>query len=196
MQHTLPKLTTALALTLLALSANAVDNDGGSATVIVEATNLTDTDFDGLTDAVEALLGTNPNKTDSDNDGIDDGFETIFGMNPTNNLDSTHDFDNDSLDNKAEYAAGSDPFLADTDNDGWFDNFEVAYDSDPADASDKPVPSRPEDVDADGRMSAIDLQHTINAALGATTGVPTNVNQVGNTDAIDIQLVVNAALGL
>jgi uncharacterized membrane protein YgcG len=41
-----------------------------------------DTDGDGLSDSLEASLGTNPNGSDSDNDGIDDGQEISDGSNP------------------------------------------------------------------------------------------------------------------
>ena len=34
-----------------------------------------DTDNDGLTDAEEGLVGTNPGKSDSDSDGVSDGDE-------------------------------------------------------------------------------------------------------------------------
>ena len=188
--------TTALAAMLISTSAAAVDGDGGSAEVIVEAANTVDSDLDGLSDAVEALLGSSAKKMDTDNDGIDDGYEVAYGLNPSRRTDANEDFDGDNLNNKQEYAAGSNPFAMDSDNDGWHDDVEVARATNPSNPADKPAPSRNEDVDADGRVSAIDLQHTINAALGFQTSVPTNVNQVGNTDAIDIQLVILAALGL
>jgi hypothetical protein len=41
-----------------------------------------DTDNDGLTDAQEAELGTDPNKPDTDNDTLQDGEEVIRGGNP------------------------------------------------------------------------------------------------------------------
>jgi cell wall-associated NlpC family hydrolase len=42
----------------------------------------TDTDGDGLSDAVERQLGTNVNKADSDGDGLSDGFEVAVGNHP------------------------------------------------------------------------------------------------------------------
>ncbi len=42
-----------------------------------------DTDGDGLSDALEALLGTNPNQSDSDGDGASDAAEQIAGTDPT-----------------------------------------------------------------------------------------------------------------
>jgi hypothetical protein len=44
---------------------------------------LLDTDEDGLTDLVEATLGTDPNLPDSDGDGVSDGAEVAAGTDPT-----------------------------------------------------------------------------------------------------------------
>jgi hypothetical protein len=41
-----------------------------------------DSDGDGLTDAQEALFGTNPFDLDSDGDGISDGLEFAMGSDP------------------------------------------------------------------------------------------------------------------
>ncbi|MEV5000491.1 Stk1 family PASTA domain-containing Ser/Thr kinase [Nocardioides sp. LML1-1-1.1] len=46
-----------------------------------------DTDGDGLSDAQEAQLGTDPNNPDSDGDGISDGQEVTAGTDPKNPLD-------------------------------------------------------------------------------------------------------------
>ncbi|MCB9778887.1 MAG: redoxin domain-containing protein, partial [Alphaproteobacteria bacterium] len=43
-----------------------------------------DADGDGLTDAEEADLGTDPGDPDSDGDGVDDGDEVAAGTSPTN----------------------------------------------------------------------------------------------------------------
>ncbi|MCX6786124.1 MAG: trypsin-like peptidase domain-containing protein [Candidatus Komeilibacteria bacterium] len=50
----------------------------------VGLSNLTgaDSDNDGLTDALEGALGTDPNKADSDNDGFNDKDEIQRGFNP------------------------------------------------------------------------------------------------------------------
>ncbi|MEI7850783.1 MAG: hypothetical protein WCH86_03040 [Kiritimatiellales bacterium] len=58
----------------------------------------TDSDNDGLSDAKEASLGTDPNKADSDGDGMSDGDEIAYGTNP---LDSTSAF---TLEMKSEPA--------------------------------------------------------------------------------------------
>ena len=66
---------------------------------------LIDRDGDGLTDAVEAGLGTDPLDADSDDDGLSDGAEV--NNHATDPLDP--DSDGDGLDDGTEVAAGSDP---------------------------------------------------------------------------------------
>ncbi len=70
-----------------------------------------DTDGDGLSDAAEMVLGTNPYMRDTDGDGIDD---------------------------KDELELGTDPTLKDTDGDGYEDGEEYYNNYDPTDANDKP----------------------------------------------------------
>ncbi len=49
-----------------------------------------DSDHDGLTDAMEALYGTDPNNPDSDGDGVNDGIEVTFGFDPLDITDTPH----------------------------------------------------------------------------------------------------------
>ena len=104
-----------------------------------------DTDADGLTDAEEATLGTDPNNADSDGDGLLDGEEVANGTDPTDASsgpavvdadgdgltsdvdpdDSNADIDNDGLLDGEEVELGTDPLLADTDNDGLSDSAEL-----------------------------------------------------------------------
>ena len=69
-------------------------------------TGGTDTDADGVTDAEEATLGTNPNDADSDDDGLKDGEEPNRGI----------DTDQDGLINALD---------PDSDDDGLFDGTEA-----------------------------------------------------------------------
>lgn len=69
-----------------------------------------DSDGDGLTNAQESALGTNPNNPDTDGDGLMDGAEV-----------NTH---------------GTNPLLADTDGDGLTDGQEISYGTNPG-VSDK-----------------------------------------------------------
>lgn len=82
-----------------------------------------DSDQDGVSDAQEASLGTDPANADTDADGLFDG---------------------------AEVTAGTDPTLSDSDGDGFGDNAEVTNGTDPNDAAS--VPSGEPTVDTDGDM--------------------------------------------
>ena len=53
-----------------------------AACVVTPEEDTTDTDGDGLTDAEEEVLGTDPNVADTDGDGFDDGVEVNQGTNP------------------------------------------------------------------------------------------------------------------
>ncbi len=68
-----------------------------------------DTDGDGLPDAVEKLIGTDPLDADSDDDGVPDGKE----------IDPGKDSDGDGLINALD---------PDSDNDGLFDGTEMGFD--------------------------------------------------------------------
>jgi hypothetical protein len=79
----------------------------GAATSTASTTplSLTDADSDGLTDAEEALLGTNPLLADTDNDALGDYEEVnIYKTNPLN-----PDTDGDTYLDGAEVKAGFDP---------------------------------------------------------------------------------------
>lgn len=81
-----------------------------------------DTDRDGLTNAEEAELGTDPNNPDTDSDTLNDGDEVkIFNTNP---LD--RDSDNDELDDALEISTCSNESNPDSDGDGQPDGFDPA----------------------------------------------------------------------
>lgn len=84
-----------------------------------------DSDGDGLTDAHEVALGTDPHNTDSDGDGLPDGWEAAHGTNPLVG-DAGDDPDYDGLTNAQEYAAGTHPNSSDTDGEGIPDNADSA----------------------------------------------------------------------
>lgn len=133
-----------------------------------------DDDGDGLTNAEEAALGTDPNNPDTDDDGISDGDEVnVYGTDPLN-LDSDGDIlydggelvygtgllnpdtDGDGLlDGEEVYFYGTDPLNPDTDGDGVPDGVEVRNGTDPlrppapaptaVPAQPAPPPSAPEE---------------------------------------------------
>ncbi len=67
-----------------ALAAGAIENEYNQDAVSFSRppTGNIDTDGDGLTDAEEAVLGTNPNVADTDQDGQPDGAEVDAGTDP------------------------------------------------------------------------------------------------------------------
>lgn len=80
--------------------------------------NSPDTDGDGLTDTIEARLGTDANEVDSDHDGVSDAYEIA-----TLHTDATRaDTDYDGLSDSIELALGLDPNQRDTDSDGKVDS--------------------------------------------------------------------------
>lgn len=112
-----------------------------------------DRDHDGLSDALERNLGTDPDNPDSDGDGLSDGFEVRQGFDPLLGGDGTGDPDGDGLDNLAEQAAGTDARNPDTDRDGLDDGQEVlTWHTDPRD------PDTDRDRLSDG--AEVGVQHT------------------------------------
>ncbi len=87
--------------------------------------SLDDNDDDGLTNAVEASLGTDPNVADTDGDGLSDGDE--FLTHGTMPLDD--DSDDDGLLDGNEIADGTLPLESDTDTDGVQDGTELGLDA-------------------------------------------------------------------
>ena len=68
-----------------------------------------DADGDGLTDAEENELGTDPTEADTDGDGLADGEEGDLGTDPTN-----ADSDGDGYSDSEELAEGTDPVDGDS----------------------------------------------------------------------------------
>jgi hypothetical protein len=119
-----------------------------------------DDDNDGLTDAEEQSLGTDPLDPDTDDDGLTDLEEQGLGTDP---LDT--DTDDDGLSDFDElFLRGTDPLDPDTDDDGASDGVDNC-----------PVTPNPDqhDPDGDGRGDACELRvsvETLDAGGGATTG--------------------------
>lgn len=90
-----------------------------------ECASESDQDGDGLSDAQEALLGTDPLIADTDAGGIDDGSEVAQGTDPLDPADDEIDTDGDGLSDAREAQLGTDPALVDTDGDKLNDGLEV-----------------------------------------------------------------------
>ena len=140
-----PTLTPAALRSLMKAHGPLVTNPGNSLSfrrtdVAGALATLIDRDGDGLTDAVETGLGTNPIDPDSDDDGLSDGAEVnTHGTNPL-----VADSDGDGLSDGAEVNThATNPLDADSDDDGFRDGVEVAAGSDPNDPTSFPaaVPS-------------------------------------------------------
>lgn len=113
-----------------------IRNLGSEPTVFgFNLTHLSDCDGDALSDAYEAILGTNPYSVDSDDDGLTDNLELEIGSDPL-----SQDTDNDGALDGMEYAIGSSLALNDTDQDGLLDGLELELGTNPLLA----------DTDADG----------------------------------------------
>lgn len=116
-----------------------------------------DRDQDGLPDAVELQLGSDPSNPFSQNDGVKDGFrdfdrdnlpnsgELLFGLDPRNAhtlnpniLDGDLDPDGDVLPHWREFQVGTLPNVADSDGDRWNDEAELSAGSDPLSARSVP----------------------------------------------------------
>lgn len=92
-----------------------------------------DSDEDGLTDAYEIEIGTDPFNPDTDGDGLTDYEEDLLGTDP---LDP--DTDDDGLTDWEEEILDTDPLDPDTDDDGVGDADEYEHDTDPLDPNDWP----------------------------------------------------------
>ena len=84
------------------------------------STPPSDNDGDGLSDAEELSLGTDPNARDTDKDGLDDGHEYDIGTDPLN-----YDSDGDGINDGDEVSAGTDPLLNDATSTSSSGNLEV-----------------------------------------------------------------------
>lgn len=94
----------------------------------ITPTSTGDADTDGLSDAQEAVIGTDPNNPDTDGDGLLDGEEVLeHGCDPLE-----RDTDGDALNDFDEVMTyGTRCDIADTDGDGIPDAVEVAQGTDP-----------------------------------------------------------------
>lgn len=121
-----------------------------------------DSDLDGLLDALETDLGTDPESIDSDGDDLSDSFELLTaGTDPT-----LADTDHDGIEDAVELALGLDPLDPDSDRDGVLDGTErsgaevVDADGDRLeDALEELLGTDPGRIDSDGDGLADGLEY-------------------------------------
>ncbi len=163
------------------------DNSIGRVTVSVRAKDSgLDTDGDGLSDAVEADLGTNPNSADSDQDGVSDADEVKDVTAPQdtdkdgiiNALDADDDGDG-ILTKRENYDGDASPANDDTDSDGIPDYLDADDDGDGiltaqemADLNKDGNPDDALDSDKDGIPDYLD-KNTASTASKQQLAVPT-----------------------
>ena len=109
------------------------------------AVTVPDSDNDGVTDAQEAINGTDPNKADTDGDGKDDGAEGTTDSDNDGTIDalesSVTDTDNDGVPDEQDSNNTSGD--NDTDGDGVSNADEVAAGTDPMDSDSIPTTEPP-----------------------------------------------------
>ncbi|HEY3450839.1 MAG TPA: adventurous gliding motility lipoprotein CglD [Myxococcales bacterium] len=158
-----------------------------------------DSDCDGLSDAEEALRGTNPSKADTDGDGLLDGMEVGVTTNPDtancksfvadsdpasrtdplrvdSDCDGVRDGDEDKNKNGKVDPGESDPNKRDTDGDGLTDGVETGVATNP-DATNCPAVV----LDADGGKSKSDPTNPDSDGDGIADGAEDS-NQNGRWD--------------
>lgn len=180
-----------------------VDSDAARTTIDEAGNNVTDgnEDFDDdrLVTFVEYMVGTDPFDTDTDDDGLSDALEfQLEALDPLSGdsdddgvSDEEEDLDNDTLSNAREQSLGTNPLhsdsdrdgltdaaeldqygtnatIADTDGDGLADGEEIELGTDPLDA----------DTDGDGVLDGDETFET--TAQDDATGVSVSVSGEGN----------------
>lgn len=110
-----------------------------------------DSDNDGIPDARERRLGTNPHSADSDHDGVSDWDE----IHDRRSNPFLRDSDHDGLDDRTERDLGTDPRNRDSDRDGLDDLTETALGTDPRRRSSDKTPGDLDDGLTDGQELAL-----------------------------------------
>ncbi|MEM8814250.1 MAG: PKD domain-containing protein [Pseudomonadota bacterium] len=157
----------------LIVNDGSLDSDPDTSTVQVSVNTNLDTDGDGLTDVVEATLGTDPNNPDTDGDGLTDGDEVNTVMTDPLNADS----DGDTLSDGEEVNTyGTLPNNVDTDGDGTDDGIEVSAGTNPLDAGSRLPPDPAAVASALDRTVATDLLSSTDFLISGPDPVQTGVD--------------------
>jgi hypothetical protein len=163
-----------------------------------------DVDGDGLSNADELSMGTDPYSADTDGDGLADG---AGGKVATGDIPGAVDLDLDGFaDGEQDYS--TDPLLEDSDGDSFGDGVEVTNGSDPLDDTSFPIVADG-DLNDDGLVNVVDVllaQRIVTGQLPLTQDyldrgdVAPLLNGVPDSDGAfnlgDVLVIQRKALGL
>jgi hypothetical protein len=137
-----------------------VGASGNGWTFVVDETNP-----EAILNVIYTPVAAPPDDVDSDGDGLSDAQEAALGTDPAN-----PDTDEDGLLDGAEVTAATDPTLSDTDGDGFGDNAEVANGTDPNDSASVPPGEPAVDTDGDLLTDAQEVELGTNPELADSDG--------------------------
>jgi hypothetical protein len=148
--------------------------DNGIPRLVLSNPSRPDSDFDGLPDIAEMILGTDPNKADTDNDGLYD-FDEVSGAQFEKFFGFDLRFPNFFIDGSASQQYGTNPSMQDTDEDGLGDWFELIQGYQllvPGETSLRQVNSSPlqRDTDLDGVNDGVEASGFADATDPDTDG--------------------------
>jgi len=167
---------------------------------------ILDSDYDGIINREEYLLGTKPNTGQSDDDWLDDYSEVyIFGTDPT-----VADTDGDLINDDYEAFFGLDPLDAanadlDSDTDGYTDLVEYRLGSNPVNAASVPALQKRFDEDFEDALSrawfnprggAAEWQLTTDDASTGDSSLRNLPHPSGNLDSKYTAVLINVAEGI
>jgi len=162
-----------------------------------------DSDFDGLKNDYECILGTNPFKADSDNDGILDGVELKYPKACVNADSKAQRRPPQECNSQTDCQAGEkcrglDPNKNDSDGDGVLDGQEDPNFDGKIESGNGETDPRLIDTDGDGKndnMGGLAICRPDGLAQVKVVGVPMGGNQVGHDPAWGMGTPVTGTMG-
>ena len=154
-----------------------------------------DSDSDGLDNACECTLNTDPGSSDTDGDGLPDGYEDANGNCRTDGLETqptVADTDSDGISDGDEVNAGLDPLNFDTDSDGLLDGVEYQTCLDPtkADTDDDGIEDGVEDANQDGKIGICpDRMYAASCAQGEYDPCKADTDGDGEPDGQEVNFL-------
>ena len=169
-----------------AIIVKAADGFGGTDFFNITLTVVADADGDGLSDELEALMGTASDDKDTDDDGIPDGSEDsnhngIVDEGETNPL--SIDTDGDGIQDGTESGLSSDDISSDTDTSVFIPDNDGSIDTDPtlADSDGDGLSDGLEDYNQNGSIDSCEPDPSIQ-----TVTVTVDMDNDGDVDGTDL----------